>query len=80
MVIQVQETQITPLKINKNRSTPQCIIVKLAGFTDKGKILKAAQDKRSLMYKGRYIRLATSPIHRDLVGQKVLACHIQSIK
>ena len=50
--IQVQEAQRTPLKINKNRSTPWHIIVKLVNFSYKEKILKAAQDKRSLTYKG----------------------------
>ena len=32
--------------------------MKLANFRDKEKILKAAQDKNSLTYKGRKIRLA----------------------
>ena len=32
--------------------------MKFANFRDKEKILKAAQDKRSLIYKGRHIRLA----------------------
>ena len=47
-----------PLKINKNLSTPQHLIVKLANSTDKEKILKAARDKRSLTSMGRKIRLA----------------------
>ena len=51
--IQVQEAQRTPLKINKNRSTPQHKIMKLANFKDKEQILKAARDKRSLTYRGR---------------------------
>ena len=33
-------------------------MVKLANLRDKEKILKAAQDKRSITYKGRNIRLA----------------------
>ena len=45
--IKIQAAQRTPLKINKNRSTPQHIIVKLANLRDKEKILKAAWDKRS---------------------------------
>lgn len=56
--IQVQEAQRIPLKINKNRSTLQYIIVKLANLGDKEKILKASWDKKSVMYKGRNIRLA----------------------
>jgi len=35
--IQVQEAQRSPLKINKNRSRTQCIIVKFARFKDKEK-------------------------------------------
>lgn len=53
---QVQEAQRTPLKINKNRTTPRHIIVKLVNYKDKDRILKAARDKKSLIYKGRYIR------------------------
>ena len=34
--------------------------MKLANYKDKEKILKAAQDKRSLTYKGRNIRLAAA--------------------
>jgi len=39
-------------------STPQYVVVKLANFRDKEKILKAARHKRSLTDKGRNIRLA----------------------
>ena len=53
--IQVQDAQRTPLKINKNRSTPQHIIVKFANPGDKENILDAPQDRRSLIYKGRHI-------------------------
>ena len=53
--IQVQEAQRTSFKINKNRSTT---IVKLANLRNKEKILKAVQDKRSITYKDRNIRLA----------------------
>ena len=67
--IQVQESQSTPLKI-KNRSTPGHIIVKLANFRDKEKILKAARDKRSLTDKGENIRLVGRPVHTELAGQK----------
>lgn len=36
-----------PLKINKNKSTSQHIVVKHANFKDKMKILKVPWDKRS---------------------------------
>ena len=56
--MQVQEAQRNPLKINKNRSISQHIIVKLTNIRNKEKILKAAQDKRSMTYNGRNISLA----------------------
>ena len=40
--IHVREAQRAPLKINKNTSTPQTRIVKLASFRDREEILKAA--------------------------------------
>ena len=52
-----QEAERTSPKINKNRSTPQHVIVKLANFRDKEKNLKAAQNKRFLTYRGRNIRM-----------------------
>ena len=60
------------LKINKNRSILHHIIVKFANLRDKEKILKAAQDKKSINYMGRNIRLAED-LSRDLTGQKGLA-------
>ena len=57
--IKIQEAQRTPLKINKNRSTPRHLIVKLTSLRDKEKILKAAREKRYVTYNGRNIRLAT---------------------
>ena len=57
--IEIQEAQRTPFRHNLNRSSAQHIIVKLAKYKDKEKILKAARDKRALTYKGRPIRLVT---------------------
>ena len=48
------------------------MIVKLGNSEDKGKILKAARDKKSLTFLGR-IR----PLQSDLAAQKVLAGYIQ---
>ena len=47
--IQVQEAQtlLKPIKIGQHLNTE---LMKLANFTDKEKILKAARDKRSLTY------------------------------
>uniref|UniRef100_A0A8P0TPZ7 L1 transposable element RRM domain-containing protein n=1 Tax=Canis lupus familiaris TaxID=9615 RepID=A0A8P0TPZ7_CANLF len=55
--IQIQEIERSPPKINKNRSTPRHLIVKLANSKDKEKILKAARDKKSLIFMGRSIRV-----------------------
>ena len=57
--IQIQEIERFhphPLKINKTCSTPRHLIVKLANFKDKERILKAARDKKSLAFMGRSIR------------------------
>ena len=70
--IQVQEAQKTAFKINRNRSTPQYIIVKLAKYKDKERILKAVRDKRFLTYKGRHIRLVAD-CSLKLAGQKRVA-------
>ena len=44
--ILIQEIGRSPPKINKNRSTPRHLIVKLANSKDKEKILKAPKYKR----------------------------------
>ena len=46
--IQVQDIERISLKINESRSTSQHVIVELANFRDKEKILKASWDKNSL--------------------------------
>ena len=63
--IQIQEIERFLPKINKNRSTPRHLIVKLANSKDKEKILKAARDKKSLTFMGRSIR-AVSYTHLTL--------------
>uniref|UniRef100_A0ABI7W6C3 L1 transposable element RRM domain-containing protein n=2 Tax=Felis catus TaxID=9685 RepID=A0ABI7W6C3_FELCA len=57
--IEIQEAQRTPFRRNLNRFSARHIIVKLAKYKDKEKILKAARGKRALTYKGRPIRLVT---------------------
>ena len=60
--IQIQEIERSSPKINKNRSTPRHLIVKVANSKDKEKILKASRDKKSLNFMGRNIRVQqTSP-------------------
>ena len=44
--IQVQEAQRVPNKLDLNRNTPRCIIIKLPNIKDKDIILKAAREKK----------------------------------
>ena len=54
---QVQEVQRVPYRINPRRNMPRHIVIKLAKIKDKGKLLKAAREKREMTYKGTPIRL-----------------------
>ena len=48
-----------PIKRNAKRPTVRHIIIKMAKFQDKQRILKAAREKMEVTYKGAPIRLAT---------------------
>ena len=58
-VTQIQETQRIPIKRNPQRRTARHIIIKMAKFQDKERILKATREKQEVTYKGAPIRLAT---------------------
>ena len=58
-VTQIQETQRVPSKRNTKRPTARHIIIQMAKFQDKERILKAAREKQEVTYKGTPIRLAT---------------------
>ena len=50
---------MVPIKRNPKRPTARHIIIKMAEFQDKERILKAAREKKQeVMYKGALIRLA----------------------
>ena len=55
--IEIQEAQRTPFRCNLNQSSARYIIMTLAKYKDKEKILKAARDKHALTYKVRSIRV-----------------------
>ena len=55
-VKQIQETQRVPSKRNPKRPTARHIIIKMANFQDKERILKAAREKQKVTYKGAPIR------------------------
>ena len=56
-VTQIQETQRVPSNRNPKRPTARHIIIKMAKFQDKERILKAAREKQEVTYKGAPIRL-----------------------
>ena len=45
-VTQIQESQRVPMRRNPKRPTARHIIIKMAKFQDKERILKAAREKR----------------------------------
>ena len=57
-VTQVQEAQGAPIKKNLKRPTPRHIIIKMARFKNKERLLKATREKQEVTYKGAPIRLA----------------------
>ena len=58
-VTQIQESQRVPSKRNPNKPTARHIIIKMAKFQDKERILKATREKQEVTYKGATISLAT---------------------
>ena len=59
-VIQVQEAQRVPFRINPKRNTPKHIVIKMAKIKEKEGMLKEAREKqhtRKLIYKRTPIRL-----------------------
>ena len=58
-VTQIQETQRVPSKRNPKRPIARHIIIKVAKFQEKERILKATREKQEVTYKGAPIRLAT---------------------
>ena len=59
-VTQIQETQRIPSKRNPKRPTGRHIIIKMAKYQDKERILKAAKDKQEVTYKGAPIKSSTN--------------------
>ena len=51
-VTQIQEAQKFPIKMIPKRPTPRYIIIKMAKFEDKERILKATREKQLVIYKG----------------------------
>ena len=58
-VTQIQETQKVPNKRNPKRPTARHIIIKMAKFQDKERILKAAREKQDVTYKEAPIKTSS---------------------
>ena len=56
--IKILEAQRTPIRFNKNRPSTMHMIVKCTKHSGKERIMKAAREKKSLIYKGRQVRFA----------------------
>ena len=57
IVIQVQEAQRAPGRINPRKNTPRHTVIKLTKIKDKEKFLEAKREKRQITYKGTSVRL-----------------------
>ena len=56
---QIQETQRVPNKRNPKNPTARHIIIEMAKFQDKERILKAAREKLEVTYKGALIKVSS---------------------
>ena len=56
--MQVQEAQRVPNKMDAKRPTPKYIIIKMPKVKYKERILKAAREKKLVIYKGVPTRLS----------------------
>ena len=55
---EVQEAQKVPKKLDPRRNIPRHVIIKLPKIKDKERILKAARQKETVIYKGAPISLS----------------------
>ena len=55
---ELHEAQRVPKKLNVRRATPKHIVIKLPKIKDKERILKAAREKDTVIYKGVPISLS----------------------
>ena len=69
-VTQIQEAQRVPIKMNPKKPTPRHIIIKMAKFQDKERILKAAREKREVTYKGAPISVGADISMEMLQGRR----------
>ena len=68
--IKIQEAQRAPNKLNPSRPIPGHIIIKMAKVKEKGRILKAAREKKRINYKGTPIRLSAFFSYRNTIVRR----------
>ena len=68
-VTQIQETQRVPSRRNPKRPTARPIIIKMAKFQDKERILKAAREKQEVTHKEALIRIAADVTMETLIAR-----------
>ena len=66
------------LLMNPKRSTPRYIIIKMAKFKDKERILKSSKRKADSHLQGRSHKTVSWFFNRNISGQKGLVWNIQS--
>ena len=73
---EVQEAQRVPKKLDPRRNTPRHIIIILPKIQQKERILKAAREKDTVIYKGVPIKLSADsqkkPYRQEGTGKKYL--------
>ena len=69
-VNQVQEAQRGPYRINPRRNMPRHILIKLSEIKYKEKILKAAREKKQIIYKRIPIRLTAELLAETLQARR----------
>ena len=72
IVIQVQEAQRAPYRINPRRNTLIHILIKLTEIKPKENILKAARGMQKVTYKGQHIQLTVDLSAETLQNRREL--------
>ena len=70
IIIQVQETQRVPNRINPRQNTPRHILIKLTKMKHKEQILKAAREKQKITHKRTPIRITVDPSIETLQARR----------
>ena len=66
IIIQVQEAQRVPRKLDPKRTTPRHITIEMPNVKHEERILKAAREKQRLTYKRAPIRLSADSLKETL--------------